>query len=185
MAGLAGFPRCAPNWTASTTHARPADAARAGGGAGGDVRQAPARSGPDARPRSSAACCAAIAATCRAQALVRIWRELLAGTTAMQGPFVGRGVRARRRRRLHPGRARAFRRADAAARASQPGAGDGRGERAAAPRSRCCRCPTETETPRDAWWTALLQQRRAAHPCGGAAAVLGAAAEGAPPCRRW
>ena len=66
---------------------RPADAARARGGACGEVRQArrvPAGArGVDhppaaAPPRRRA---------CRAQALVRIWRELLAGTTAMQGPF--------------------------------------------------------------------------------------------------
>ncbi len=45
--------------------ARPADAARARGGAGGEVRQAQRVSSRDARHRSSAACCDGTAARCR------------------------------------------------------------------------------------------------------------------------
>ena len=40
--------------------------------------------------------------------------------------------------------------------------------------------PSETEAPRDAWWTALLHKRRAAHPCGWPPAVLASAPGGCP-----
>ena len=110
---------------------------------------------------------------------MRIWRELLAGTTAMQGRFTiavcepGDGCR------IHPGRARAFRRADAAARAWQAAqaiADVSAGTAAVA----VLPLPSETEAPRDAWWTALLHKDDAAHPRRRPPAVLGAAPEGAP-----
>ena len=82
---------------------------------------------------------AAISGALPPQALVRIWRELLAGTTAMQGQFSRRGLRARRRRRFTQTGARAFRRADPAARATAARRRRWPRSAAARPRSRCCR----------------------------------------------
>ena len=45
--------------------------------------------------------------------------------------------------------------------------------------------PSETDTTRDAWWTALLQKDEPRVHVVAPAAVLGAAAGGAPPSRRW
>src|SRR5271170_7005723 len=91
------------------------------------------------------------------QAVVRIWRELLAGTTAMQGPFViavcdsdpGAGfIQAAREQfgaltplRVHGSAAQAI--ADVSA---------GRATVAV------LALPSETEAPREAWWMALLQK---------------------------
>ncbi len=91
------------------------------------------------------------------QTVVRIWRELLAGTTAMQGPFViavcnsdpGAGfIQAAREQfgaltplRVHGSAAQAI--ADVSA---------GRATVAV------LALPSETEAPRDAWWMALLQK---------------------------
>ncbi len=91
------------------------------------------------------------------QALVRLWRELLAATTAMQGPFViavcepGAGAlftQAAREQfgaltpiRVHTSAAQAI--ADVSAH---------RASLAVLP------LPSETEPPRDAWWTALLHK---------------------------
>ncbi len=91
------------------------------------------------------------------QTVVRIWRELLAGTTAMQGPFViavcnsdpGSGfIQAAREQfgaltplRVHGSAAQAI--ADVSA---------GRATVAV------LALPSETEAPRDAWWMALLQK---------------------------
>jgi chorismate mutase / prephenate dehydratase len=91
------------------------------------------------------------------QAVVRIWRELLAATTAMQGPFViavcdsdpGAGfIQAAREQfgaltplRVHGSAAQAI--ADVSA---------GRATVAV------LALPSETEAPRDAWWLALLQK---------------------------
>jgi chorismate mutase-like protein len=92
-----------------------------------------------------------------AQAVVRIWREMLAGTTAMQGGFVvavretdpGSGFVAAAREqfgaltplRVHGSSAQAI--ADVSA---------GRASVAVLP------IPSETDVTRDAWWTALLQK---------------------------
>ena len=91
------------------------------------------------------------------QALVRIWRELLAGTTAMQGPFsvavcqtdtamgfiqVARehfGALTPMHVHRSPAQAIAEVSADTASVAVLP-------------------LPSETEPPRDAWWTALLHR---------------------------
>jgi len=91
------------------------------------------------------------------QTVVRIWRELLAGTTAMQGPFViavcdhdpGAGFTQAAREqfgaltplRVHGSAAQAV--ADVSA---------GRATVAV------LALPSETEAPRDAWWMALLQK---------------------------
>jgi len=91
------------------------------------------------------------------QAVVRIWRELLAGTTAMQGPFViavcesdrGAGFTQAAREqfgaltplRVHGSAAQAI--ADVSA---------GRATAAV------LALPSETEMLRDAWWMALLQK---------------------------
>jgi len=91
------------------------------------------------------------------QTVVRIWRELLAGTTAMQGPFViavcdhdpGAGFTQAAHEqfgaltplRVHGSAAQAV--ADVSA---------GRATVAV------LALPSETEAPRDAWWMALLQK---------------------------
>jgi len=91
------------------------------------------------------------------QTVVRIWRELLAGTTAMQAPFViavcdrdpGAGFTQAAREqfgaltplRVHGSAAQAI--ADVSA---------GRATVAV------LALPSETEAPRDAWWMALLQK---------------------------
>jgi chorismate mutase/prephenate dehydratase len=92
-----------------------------------------------------------------AQALVRIWRELLAGTTAMQGPFTvavceadvaGAGFTQAAREHfgaltpLHVHRGPAQVMAEVCAGSAAVGV---------------LPCPAETSTSRDAWWTALLQ----------------------------
>ncbi len=92
-----------------------------------------------------------------AQALVRIWRELLAGTTAMQGPFTvavceaDAGAGFTQAAREHFGALTPLRvyRSPAQAMAEVSG---GSASVAVLP------YPSETETPRDAWWTALLQK---------------------------
>ena len=93
------------------------------------------------------------------QAIVRIWRELLAGTTAMQGPFTiavcepDQGAGFTQAAREHfgvltplrvygsPGQAMADVSRGAAAVAVLP-------------------LPSETDTARDAWWTGLLQNEQ-------------------------
>jgi chorismate mutase / prephenate dehydratase len=91
-----------------------------------------------------------------AQALVRIWRELLAGTTAMQGPFTvavceadaGAGFIQTAREHfgsltpLHVHRSPAQVMAEVSGGSAAVGV---------------LPYPTETESPRGAWWTALLQ----------------------------
>jgi chorismate mutase / prephenate dehydratase len=91
-----------------------------------------------------------------AQALVRIWRELLAGTTAMQGPFTvavceadaGAGFTQAAREHfgaltpLHVHRSPAQVMAEVSGGSASVGV---------------LPYPTESETPRHAWWTALLQ----------------------------
>ena len=89
--------------------------------------------------------------------LVRIWRELLAGTTAMQGPFSAAVC--------EPGGSAEF---TAAARehfgALTPLHAYGSPAQALAEVSRGAATvavlpvPSETDTARDAWWTALLQR---------------------------
>jgi chorismate mutase / prephenate dehydratase len=92
-----------------------------------------------------------------AQTVVRIWRELLAGTTSMQGPFViavcepdprAGFVAAAREQfgaltplRVHGSAAQAI--------------ADVSGGRATVA---VLALPSETEAPRDAWWMALLQK---------------------------
>ncbi len=99
------------------------------------------------------------------QTVVRIWRELLAGTTGMQGSFVvavretdpGSGFVAMAREqfgaltpmRIHGSAAQAI--ADVSA---------GRVSVAVLP------IPSETDAPRDAWWTALLQKEPRIHVVG-------------------
>ena len=100
-------------------------------------------------------CCTVMAVSLPAQTLVRIWRELLAGTTAMQGPFAvavceanaGAGFTQAAREHfgaltpLHVHRSPAEVMAEVSGGAASVGV---------------LPCPTETETPRNAWWTALL-----------------------------
>jgi chorismate mutase/prephenate dehydratase len=91
------------------------------------------------------------------QALVRIWRELLAGTTAMQGPFAvavcerdGTGAYTQAARE-HFG---ALTPLHAYGSPAQAMAEVSRGSAAVA----VLPLPSETEAARDAWWTALLQR---------------------------
>ncbi len=91
------------------------------------------------------------------RALVRIWRELLAGTTAMQGPFVvavcdtdpALGYTQAAREQFGALTPLRVHRSPAQAMAEVSGGG---AAVAVLP------YPSETETPRDAWWTALLQK---------------------------
>jgi chorismate mutase / prephenate dehydratase len=91
-----------------------------------------------------------------AQALVRIWRELLAGTTAMQGPFTvavcetdaGAGFTQAAREHFGALTPLHVRRSPAQVMAEVSGGGASVG---------VLPFPTETETSRDAWWTAMLQ----------------------------
>jgi chorismate mutase/prephenate dehydratase len=90
-----------------------------------------------------------------AQALVRIWRELLAGTTAMQGPFTvavceadaGAGFTQAAREHFGALTPLHVHRSPAQVMAAVSGGSAAVG---------VLPYPTETETPRDAWWTALL-----------------------------
>jgi chorismate mutase / prephenate dehydratase len=92
-----------------------------------------------------------------AQALVRIWRELLAGTTAMQGPFtvavcdLDAGAGFAQSAREHFGALTPLRvhRSPAQTIAEVKSGGVAVG---------VLPYPSDTETPRDAWWTALLQK---------------------------
>ncbi len=91
-----------------------------------------------------------------AQALVRIWRELLAGTTAMQGPFsvavceAGTDAGFTQAAREHFGALTPLHvhRSPAQVMAEVSGGSAAVG---------VLPSPTEADTPRDAWWTALLQ----------------------------
>lgn len=91
------------------------------------------------------------------QTLVRIWRELLAGTTAMQGPFTvavcePNGAAAfTQAAREHFGALTPLR---AYGSPAQTMAEVSRGAAAVA----VLPVPSETDTARDAWWTALLQK---------------------------
>ena len=114
-----------------------------------------------------------------AHTLARIWRELLAGTTAMQGGF-GMAVCTVRGESLHPGRARAFWRADAAARPSQPRAGDRRGQRRHRDHRRAAAAVRDRGAARRLVDRAAAQGR-AAHPCHRPAAVLARRARRARP----
>jgi chorismate mutase len=93
------------------------------------------------------------------QALVRIWRELLAGTTAMQGPFgiavcePGDGAAFTQIAREHFG---ALTPLHAYGSAAQAMADVSRGAAAVA----VLPLPSETDTVRDAWWTGLLQNEQ-------------------------
>jgi len=93
------------------------------------------------------------------QALVRIWRELLAGTTAMQGPFgvavcePGDGAAFTQVAREHFG---ALTPLHAYGSAAQVLADVSRGAAAVA----VLPLPSETDTVRDAWWTGLLQNEQ-------------------------
>ncbi len=90
-----------------------------------------------------------------AQTLVRIWRELLAGTTAMQGPFAvavceanaGAGFTQAAREHFGALTPLHVHRSPAEVMAAVSGGAASVG---------VLPCPTETETPRNAWWTALL-----------------------------
>ena len=87
---------------------------------------------------------------------MRIWRELLAGTTAMQGSFTVAVCEAdteagfTQAAREHFGALTPLHvhRSAAQVMAEVSGGGAAVG---------VLPCPTETESPRDAWWTALLQ----------------------------
>ena len=87
---------------------------------------------------------------------MRIWRELLAGTTAMQGPFTvavcepGDGAAFTQAAREHFGALTPLR---AYGRPIQALADVSRGTAAVA----VLPMPSETDATRDAWWTALLQ----------------------------
>jgi chorismate mutase / prephenate dehydratase len=89
--------------------------------------------------------------------LVRIWRELLAGTTAMQGPFAvvvcepGGGADVTAAAREHFGALTPLRAYGSPAQAL---AAVSRGAATVA----VLPVPSETDTARDAWWTALLQR---------------------------
>jgi chorismate mutase len=91
------------------------------------------------------------------QTLVRIWRELLAGTTAMQGPFAiavcdpGGGAGLTQAAREHFG---ALTPLHAYGSPAQALAGVSRGAATVA----VLPVPSETDSERDAWWTALLQE---------------------------
>jgi chorismate mutase len=91
------------------------------------------------------------------QALVRIWRELLAGTTAMQGPFVvavcepDGGTGFTQAAREHFG---ALTPLHAYGSPAQALAQVSRGVATVA----VLPVPSETDTTRAAWWTALLQK---------------------------
>jgi chorismate mutase / prephenate dehydratase len=91
------------------------------------------------------------------QTLVRVWRELLAGTTAMQGPFAiavcepDGTASFTQAAREHFG---ALTPLHAYGSPAQAMAEVSRGSAAVA----VLPVPSETETARDAWWTALLQK---------------------------
>ena len=136
--------------------ARPADAARARGGAGGEVRQAQRVSararGLDHPPPA--------ASSQRRACRRRRWCASGASCSPARPPCRGRS----RWRVCEPRCGAAF---TQAAREHfgaltplhahrQPGAGDGRGQPRAPPRWPCCRCRRRPSTRR--WWTALLQQ---------------------------
>ena len=93
------------------------------------------------------------------QAIVRIWRELLAGTTAMQGPFAiavcepDRGAAFTQAAREHFGALTPLR---AYGSPGQAMADVSRGAAAVA----VLPLPSETDTARDAWWTGLLQNEQ-------------------------
>lgn len=93
------------------------------------------------------------------QAIVRIWRELLAGTTAMQGPFAiavcepDKGAAFTQAAREHFGVLTPLR---AYGRPGQAMADVSRGTAAVA----VLPLPSETETARDAWWTGLMQNEQ-------------------------
>jgi chorismate mutase len=90
------------------------------------------------------------------QTLVRLWRELLAGTTAMQGAFVvavcdpDRGTSFTQAAREHFGALTPLRAYGSAAQAM---AEVSRGVASVA----VLPLPSETDTARDAWWTTMLQ----------------------------
>ena len=91
------------------------------------------------------------------QTLVRLWRELLAGTTAMQGPFAvavfepDGGTSFTQAAREHFGALTPLRAYGSPAQAM---AEVTRGSAAVA----VLPVPSETDTTRNAWWTALLQK---------------------------
>ena len=91
------------------------------------------------------------------QALVRLWRELLAATTSMQGPFVvavcepGTGALFTQAAREQFGALTPIRAHTSAAQAIADVSAH-RASLAVLP------LPSETEAPRDAWWTALLHK---------------------------
>jgi chorismate mutase / prephenate dehydratase len=91
------------------------------------------------------------------QSIVRIWRELLAGTTAMQAPFViavcevGPALGFTQAAREQYGALTPLRVHGSAAQAIADVSG-GRASVAVLP------VPSEGETAREAWWTALLQK---------------------------
>jgi chorismate mutase len=93
------------------------------------------------------------------QTIVRLWRELLAGTTAMQGPFAvavyepEAGAAFTQVAREHFG---ALTPLTAFARASQAMAEVSRGIAAVGVLPR----PSETDGAPDPWWTAMLQQEQ-------------------------
>ena len=93
------------------------------------------------------------------QTLVRIWRELLAGTTAMQGQFTvavwepGRDAAFIQLAREHFG---ALTPLHAFSRPTQAIADVAHGTAAVA----VLPLPSETDNPRSAWWTGLLQQEQ-------------------------
>ena len=158
MAGLAGSPRCAPNWTASTTQLHDLLMRRA------RVVEQVAKSGKRSafRPGREASIIRRLlrrhSGALPPQTLVRIWRELLAGTTAMQGPFAvavcepDGGAGFTQAAREHFGALTPLRAYGSPAQAmAEVSRGSGRGGGAA-------RCRRRPRPPRDAWWTALLQK---------------------------
>ena len=136
--------------------ARLASSAAAVGGPGSKPLRAPAaaRTGGSHHP---AAAGAAMPAPLPRQALVRHLARAAGRHDGNAGRAGRGGVRGRFRRRLRPDGARAFRRADAAARISDSPGPPGGGEPRARPPSRCCRYRPIPSAPRDAWWTKLLQ----------------------------
>ena len=109
------------------------------------------------------------------QTLVRLWRELLAGTTAMQGPFAvavcepDGGAGFTQAAREHFGALTPLRAYGSPAQAM---AEVSRGSAAVA----VLPMPSETDTTRERLVDRAAAEGRAAGACGGAAAVLGAAA---------
>ena len=171
--------RCARARPDRRRHPRPADAARRGGRrrwrgwpASGKVAFRPGREAEIIRRLL-----ARHAGALPRRVLPRLWRELFAATTAMQGSLVIAVCETEPAAGFVGLRARAFRRADAAARASQPGPRDRRGQRRRRHRRRAA-AAAGGGAGRRRLVDHAAAPRRAAHPRGRPPAVLGAAGGG-------